>query len=116
MTAEKQQRRELGNMSNLVKGPLLQAHVLKLLQDKPLYGYAIMATLKKNLKINLNSSTVYPLLYKLEHDGLVISAWSFSCKRQKKIYVLTPRGKAVLVADVLELKMLVAPLLTVGAS
>jgi DNA-binding PadR family transcriptional regulator len=93
---------------------MLETNVLKLL-EKPMCGYAIMKAANKRLKLTLGPSAVYPMLLKLQEDGLLKSHWSLEGQRAQKIYELTPRGEAVLGANIVELKVWVAPLITVRA-
>jgi DNA-binding PadR family transcriptional regulator len=93
---------------------LLETNFLKLL-EKPMCGYAIMRAANKRLKLSLGPSAVYPFLLKLQEDGLLKSHWSLEGQRAQKIYELTPRGEAVLGANIVELKVWVAPLITVRA-
>lgn len=80
-----------------------------------MHGYALMTALNKQLKVNAGPSMVYPLLYRMERERLVASKWNVNDRRHKKTYELTARGKAFLIANTADLKILVAPLLTVGA-
>jgi len=102
---------ELIKMMNNLGSRLIEFHVLTMLNKKPMHGYAVMTTLNKQLKINVGPSTVYPQLYKLEHNGLVASKWNMDSTHHQKIYALTPRGKTFLIANAQDLKILVAPLL-----
>ena len=59
------------------------------------YGY----TLRKALAargIDIDEGTLYPLLRRLESQGLLASEWREEEKRNKRFYRLSPDGKAVL--------------------
>jgi PadR family transcriptional regulator PadR len=59
------------------------------------YGY----TLKKDLNdqgIDIDEGTLYPLLRRLESQGLLASEWREEDKRNKRFYRLSPDGKQVL--------------------
>jgi PadR family transcriptional regulator PadR len=59
------------------------------------YGY----TLRKALAdegLAIEESTLYPLLRRLETQGLLTSEWREEDKRQKRFYRLSPVGEAVL--------------------
>jgi DNA-binding PadR family transcriptional regulator len=99
-------------MMNNLGNRLIEFHVLTILSKKPMHGYALMTAIKKQLKINVGPSTVYPLLYNLERERLVVGKWDMK-DRPKKTYELTAQGRAFLGANAIELKILVAPLLTV---
>ena len=102
-------------MMNNLGSRLIEFHVLTLLSKKPMHGYGVMTAFNKQLKISAGPSTVYPLLYKMERARLVTGKWDINAKRHRKTYELTAQGKAFLIANTADLKMLVAPLLMVGA-
>jgi PadR family transcriptional regulator, regulatory protein PadR len=60
-----------------------------------LYGYALRKSLSdKGLAIDEN--TLYPLLRRLETQGLLVSQWREEEKRNKRFYRLSPVGEEVL--------------------
>ena len=50
--------------------------VLKLLNEKPFYGYEFIKTLKErsNDTFDMKEGTLYPILHKLENDKLIKSS------------------------------------------
>lgn len=61
------------------------------------YGY----TLKKALSdrgMDIEEGTLYPLLRRLEDQGLLVSEWREEGNRNKRFYRLSPDGRAVLKA------------------
>jgi DNA-binding PadR family transcriptional regulator len=73
--------------------PLL---VLHFLGDGPSYGGALMErveTLSRGL-IGVNPNTMYPLLRRLEADGLVAGEWEHPERRSRRFYRLTDAGEA----------------------
>jgi PadR family transcriptional regulator PadR len=59
------------------------------------YGY----TLRKDLAdrgLEIDEGTLYPLLRRLETQGLLVSEWREEEKRNKRFYRLSPAGKGVL--------------------
>jgi DNA-binding PadR family transcriptional regulator len=73
--------------------PLL---VLHLLGDGPSYGGALMEgieTLSRGL-LAVNPNTMYPLLRRLEADGLVAGEWEHPERRSRRFYRLTEAGAA----------------------
>ena len=59
------------------------------------YGYALRKALAdKGLAIEEN--TLYPLLRRLESQGLLVSQWREEDKRNKRFYRLSPEGDEVL--------------------
>ncbi len=77
----------------LRRGCLIVA-VLGQLQDEH-YGY----TLRKALEdqgLSIDESTLYPLLRRLESQGLLASEWREENKRNKRFYKLSPQGRQIL--------------------
>ncbi len=61
-----------------MKKGVLDMLVLKLLETEPKHGYRIIQEMKEKSEevFSLKDGTLYPVLYRLEDDGLVISRWS----------------------------------------
>src|SRR6202142_1426358 len=56
-------------------------------------------TLRKSLAVHgmvIDEGTLYPLLRRLESQGLLVSEWREEEKRNKRFYRLSPDGKAIL--------------------
>jgi DNA-binding PadR family transcriptional regulator len=73
--------------------PLL---VLHFLDDGPSYGGALIErveTLSRGL-IAVNPNTMYPLLRRLEADGLIAGEWEHPERRSRRFYRLTDAGAA----------------------
>lgn len=80
--------------------------ILKLLEEKPLYGAEIKELLKSKLDLDAPSSAVYAVLGMLEEKGLVISSWETSEKgAARKVYRVTEEGISYLKEQVERLKM-----------
>ena len=76
----------------LRRGTLTLA-VLSQLQ-KPEYGYSLVQSLEEK-NVPIDPSTLYPLLRRLEKQGLLISKWELNGNRQRKYYQISPEGKQV---------------------
>lgn len=80
-----------------MKKGVLELLVLKLICAEPTYGYELILRLKAFSQglFTLKEGTLYPILYRLEDDGLIESAWSQGQGRAapKKIYQATDRGR-----------------------
>ena len=77
----------------LRRGCLTLAVLAQLRQEH--YGY----TLRKALALRgleIDESTLYPLLRRLESQGLLTSEWREEEKRNKRFYRLSPEGDALL--------------------
>lgn len=57
----------------------------------PQYGYSLVQLLEDS-GINIDQSTLYPLLRRLEKQELVTSSWETSESRPRKYYVLSDYG------------------------
>lgn len=80
-----------------LKKGVLEMLVLKLICEKPAYGYELLSELKKTSqgRFCLKEGTLYPILYRLEDDGMIRSQWSTGEGRTapKKIYEATDAGQ-----------------------
>lgn len=80
-----------------MKKGVLDMLVLKLLEDEKKYGYQMIIELneKSGGRFALKEGTLYPVLYRLEEDGLVESQWSEAQEKKvpRKYYVITDKGK-----------------------
>ncbi|MEC2078145.1 PadR family transcriptional regulator [Metabacillus fastidiosus] len=62
----------------------------------PQYGYSLVQLLEGS-GINIDQSTLYPLLRRLEKQELVSSSWDTSESRPRKYYVLSEYGLEIFV-------------------
>lgn len=85
-------------MQQLKKG-VLELLVLECVSKGPTYGYALLTELKERANgfFTLKEGTLYPILYRLEDEGLIRSDWSAPEGRAapKKIYTATQLGHSV---------------------
>lgn len=79
-----------------MKKGVLDMLVLGLLRSGPKYGYQIIQEMKEKSAhiFCLKDGTLYPILYRLEDDGLVESRWSEHEGRKvpRKYYQITEKG------------------------
>lgn len=80
-------------LSELKRGTQTIA-ILKLLSDSQ-YGYSLLQSLQDR-NINIEAGTLYPLLRRLESQGLLRSDWDTSESRPRKYYVLSDEGHELL--------------------
>jgi PadR family transcriptional regulator PadR len=59
------------------------------------YGYTLRKALA-NHGLEIEESTLYPLLRRLETQGLLVSEWREEDKRNKRFYRLSREGKLIL--------------------
>src|SRR6267378_4499632 len=77
----------------LRRGSLVLA-VLAQLQAEH-YGYGLRKSLA-DCGVMIDENTLYPLLRRLESQGLLLSEWREEDKRNKRFYHLSPEGKVIL--------------------
>ena len=61
----------------------------------PQYGYSLLEKLQSH-QFPVESGTLYPLLRRLEKQGLCISEWDTRQTRARKYYSLSPLGQKTL--------------------
>lgn len=83
--------------AEVLKGHL-DALILAVVQDRPLHGYAVIEELRRRSEgaFDLAEGTLYPVLHRLEADGLLSSTWSDASGRRRRVYRLTRRGRGAL--------------------
>ena len=64
---------------------------------KPCYGYALLTELQAK-GIAMEANTLYPLLRRLESQGLLDSDWDTGESRPRKYYTLNATGRQTLQA------------------
>jgi DNA-binding PadR family transcriptional regulator len=76
----------------------LWIYILRLLQDKPMYGYEIRDNIQDRFDFNPARVTTYVVLYKMAKEGLVDSEWqkSPSGKPDRKYYAITKFGEEMM--------------------
>ena len=88
-----------GAQQELRRGTVVLA-CLVLLRE-PGYGYALLDQLR-DLGFSVDANTLYPLLRRLESQGLLVSEWNTQEARPRKFYRISPDGErlaAALLAD-----------------
>lgn len=83
-----------------MKKGVLDMLVLRLLKSEAKYGYQIIQEMKEKSEDTflLKDGTLYPILYRLEDDKLVVSKWSEAVGKQvpRKYYEITEAGRNAL--------------------
>jgi len=70
--------------------------ILKAASLGPLHGYGILLRIQQisGDRLQIQQGSLYPALYRLEHQGLIASEWGESeNKRKAKYYRLTAAGR-----------------------
>lgn len=79
----------------LLRGTL-EMLILKAISLGPLHGYGILLRIQQISKdrLEIQQGSLYPALYRLEHEGWIASEWGESENNRKaKYYRLTAAGK-----------------------
>ena len=83
--------------SQQLKKGVLEMLTLELICAGPTYGYELLSKLKEGSggQFVLKEGTLYPILYRLEDDGLIEAKWQQGEGRSapKKMYEATPSGR-----------------------
>jgi len=76
--------------------------ILKAVSLGPLHGYSVLLRIQQISKdrLQIQQGSLYPALYRLEHQGWITSEWGESeNKRNAKYYMLTAAGRRKLQAE-----------------
>lgn len=86
-----------------LKKGVLEMLVLELLARQPSHGYELLLRLKQTSGgfLELKEGTLYPILYRLEDDGCIASAWQAAGEavpqkqrpKPRKVYTVTEWGR-----------------------
>jgi len=85
----------MGKAAELLPGTL-DMLILKAVSLKPLHGYGVLLRILQisGEALNVPQGSLYPALYRLEHQGLIAAEWGESeNKRKAKFYTLTAAGR-----------------------
>ena len=89
------------NIEDTVSGLVLELRrgtlillVLSQLRE-PVYGYSLVKKLNDN-GIPIDANTLYPLMRRLESQGLLQSQWDTAESKPRQYYQITQDGQAVL--------------------
>ena len=74
--------------------------------DNPQYGYSLIQLLPEQ-GLQVEQGTLYPLLRRLEDQGLLESTWNIETSRPRRYYVISGKGKEMLPALKVEWEALV---------
>ena len=77
----------------LRSGVLIVATLAQLREEQ--YGYTLRKSLA-DIGMDIDESTLYPLLRRLENQGLLTSEWREENSRRKRFYRLSREGKLML--------------------
>ena len=85
----------MGKTADLLPGTL-DMLILKAVSLKPLHGYGVLLRIRQisGDALEIPQGSLYPALYRLEHQKLIVAEWSQSeNNRRAKYYTLTAAGR-----------------------
>jgi PadR family transcriptional regulator PadR len=85
----------MGKAAELLPGTL-DMLILKAVSLKPLHGYGVLLRIRQisGDALNIPQGSLYPALYRLEHQGLIAAEWGQSeNNRRAKYYSVTAAGR-----------------------
>jgi PadR family transcriptional regulator, regulatory protein PadR len=91
----------LSHPLDLLQGTL-DMLILKAVSLGPLHGYGVLLRIQQisNHQLEIQQGSLYPALYRLEHQGLIASEWGESENNRKaKFYRLTAAGRKKLQSE-----------------
>jgi transcriptional regulator len=91
----------MGEPLELLQGTL-DMLILKAVSLGPLHGYGVLLRIQQisGDQLEIQQGSLYPALYRLEHQGLIASDWGESENNRKaKFYRLTAAGRKRLQAE-----------------
>ena len=91
----------MGKQLELLQGTL-DMLILKAVSLGPLHGYGVLLRIQQisGDQLEIQQGSLYPALYRLEHQGLIRSEWGESENNRKaKFYQLSASGKRRLQAE-----------------
>ena len=92
----------MSDATELLQGTL-DLLILKAVSLGPLHGYGVLLRIQQitRERLLIQQGSLYPALYRLEHQGLIASEWGESeNKRKAKYYRLTAAGRKRLTEEV----------------
>jgi transcriptional regulator len=90
----------LDKQIDLLQGTL-DVLILKAVSLGPLHGYGVLLRIQQisGEQLEIQQGSLYPALYRLEHQGWIASEWGESDnKRKAKFYTLTAVGRRQLLS------------------
>ena len=93
MTDDAVQEQTQNLVQELRRGVIVLAVLSQLDQEQ--YGYSLIKLLE-DLGMQIDQGTLYPLLRRLEEQGLLASDWRVDTSRPRRYYILSEFGEKVL--------------------
>ena len=104
----------MGKTTDLLPGTLVML-ILKAVSLQPLHGYGVLLRIQQisGDALEVPQGSLYPALYRLEHQGLIAAEWGQSENNRKaKFYTLTEAGRRRLEEEVADWNRMAAAIAT----
>ena len=91
----------MGKQLDILQGTL-DMLILKAVSLGPQHGYGVLLRIQQisGDQLEIQQGSLYPALYRLEHQGAITSEWGESeNNRRAKFYRLTPKGRRQLTLE-----------------
>jgi|ERR1043166_2813945 transcriptional regulator len=98
---------------------MLDMLILKAVSLQPLHGYGVLLRIEQISRdaLRIPQGSLYPALYRLEHQGLIAADWGESENNRKaKYYRLTPAGRRRLKEETVSWNQLASAVATLLAT
>jgi PadR family transcriptional regulator PadR len=111
---EKNMKQNIREVQTKLMRGLLDLIILQFLNAKPMHGYSIITSIRRNFGVYFGPSTIYPLLGTMEEKGYIKSQWDLNNDRPRKVYSLTLEGSSLLNGSEESLNHICRKLNTIG--
>jgi len=88
------QKEQIDNLVLELRRGMIVLAVLSQLNEEH-YGYSLLKSLSE-LGLEIDQGTLYPLLRRLESQGLLTSTWKVEESRPRRYYVTSAEGRKIL--------------------
>jgi len=92
----KQKPKAIGRLTNKLTKEMLWIYILRLLQERPHYGYEIKELVTKKFGFSPATVSGYAIIYRLIKDGLIAEQKNTDSPR--KYYMITDHGRQAMQA------------------
>lgn len=92
--------------------------ILSALRNGPKHGYQVAIDVEEesNGLFRFRHGTLYPILHRLEAEGLIRGTWAKGAGRRRKVYALTPAGRTRLAGGASRIEQVLSGLMALLGS
>lgn len=91
-----EEKKQIALMDSLVQELRRGTKILSVMSQvkTPQYGYSLVVLLQEK-GVNIDANTLYPLLRRLESQGILQSSWDVESAKPRKYYQLSSTGETI---------------------